>query len=126
MTVAQAEKHIADRKAKLSDSAERLFFAAPRDNAWVAKKSHATQFGDAKHAPHTKVKTEPVAETMEQFKANVLVDTEVEKVLSTTELGRAFLEDLKGKANHISEIRRSESEPWYDNDRDDNEPTPES
>ena len=82
---------------------EGLFFTAPRDNAWVAKKSRATQFGDAKHTPHTKHR-ELVAETLEQFKANVLVDTEVEKVLSKTELGRAFLEDLKDKATRVTEV----------------------
>jgi hypothetical protein len=77
-----------------------LTFAAPRDNAWVAKKSRATQFATHKNAPHTKVKPEPIAETMEQFRANVLVDTEVEKVLSTTEMGRAFLQDLKEQGHH--------------------------
>jgi hypothetical protein len=80
-----------------------LTFAAPRDQQWVAKKSRATQFGDNKHAPHTKER-ELKAETMEQFRANVLVDTEVEKVLSTTELGRAFLEDLKNKATRVTEV----------------------
>ena len=80
-----------------------MFFTAPRDNAWVAKKSRATQFGDNKNAPHTKQR-ELVAETLEQFKVNTLVDVEVEKVLSQSELGRAFLEDLKDKATRVTEV----------------------
>ncbi len=88
---------------------EPMFFTAPRDNAWVAKKSRATQFGDNKHKPQVKPHDALVAETMEQFRANVLVDTEVEKVLSTTELGRAFLEDLKDKATSREEVQDEET-----------------
>jgi hypothetical protein len=82
-----------------------MFFAAPKDQQWALKKQKPTQFGDAKHTPHTKQHV-LVAETMEQFKINTLVDREVEKVLSQTDLGRTFLADLI--------------------DRKLNEPTPES
>lgn len=86
--------------------AEPMTFAAPKDNAWVAKKSRATQFGDAKHAPHKKPTwgKEPEAEPMPQFIKD-FVDRHVKATLSQTELGRAFLEDLKNKATRVTEVK---------------------
>lgn len=84
-----------------------MHFAAPKDNAWVAKKSHASQFGDTKHTPVKKAEwgkePELVAEPMPQFIKD-FVDRHVKATLSQTELGRAFLEDLKAKATEITEV----------------------
>ena len=65
---------------------------APRDLQWTLRKARPTQFADAKHAPGTDyAPKEPTAETLASF-----VDKHSIALLSKTEQGKAFLEQLKG------------------------------
>jgi hypothetical protein len=101
LTQKQSDKHEADAEAakqsaphfpiNLGEKSEQ-FFTMPKDHNWALAKQKQRSVPNKNTPSGLYPNPELVAESMEQFRANVMVDEKVREVLSTTEQGKEFLE----------------------------------